>query len=52
MLGSEVFTGAMLVSVGGDTYSYSYRAQWHTPLVPAFVRQKQAELCEFTASLV
>ena len=25
---------------------------WHTPLIPAFRRQRQADLCEFKASLV
>jgi hypothetical protein len=25
---------------------------WHTPLVPAFGKQKQVDLCEFKASLV
>ena len=25
---------------------------WHTPLVPAFGRQRQVDLCEFKASLV
>ena len=25
---------------------------WHTPLIPALGRQRQADLCEFKASLV
>ena len=25
---------------------------WHTPVIPALVRQRQADLCEFKASLV
>ena len=41
----------MSVSIREDTFGYSYRAQWCTPLIPALMRKRQADLCEFTASV-
>ena len=50
----------LLVSEGTHTHvpydlfksSIGARKWWHTPLIPTLGRQKQANLCEFKASLV
>ena len=48
----------LILVVGTDVHfkyffkTYIYARWWHTPLIPALGRLRQADLCEFETSLV